>query len=204
MIETSNPFLVWAFAGRRELLENIYNDRIADNNKMFIEFTRHTPVMITNGPAGLNGSVKGFGFVPKNEFVSEMLAKLVDVIKLGEKASDELRLKTLINTVYSNDSEHKLDFSKLVSLELAKKHTWENVNSGNALCTLVYYQPPMISFEVRGNVEVHSDDQYSMFANAIHDIYHSKNTQIASKPAYIMTIEEIFDNSVQGFGKKIY
>lgn len=62
----------------------------------------------------------------------------------------------------------------------------------------------MISFEVRGNVEVHSDDQYSMFANAIHDIYHSKNTQIASKPAYIMTIEEIFDNSVQGFGKKIY
>ena len=204
MIEITNSFLAWAYAGRRELLEDIYNDKIADKNKMFIEFTRHTPVMITNGPAGLNGSVKGFGFVPKQEFVSEMLARLVDIIKLGEKASDEVRLKTLIDTVYCKDVEHKLDFSKLVSLELAKKHTWENVSAGKGSCTLVYYQPPMISFEVRGSVEVHSDDQYSMFANAIHDIYHSKNTQIASKPAYIMTIEEIFDNSVQGFGKKIY
>lgn len=204
MIDSTNPFLSWAYIGRRELLENIYSDNGFEESKMFIEFTRHTPVMITNGSAGLNGSVKGFGFVLKKEFLSCTLKKLMDVIKLGDQACQKDRLKALIDIVYSKEAEHTLDFSKLVSLELANKHTWENVNAGNTACTIVYYQPPMISFEVRGTAEIHQNDEYSMFANAIHDIYHSKNTQVANKPAYIINIEEIFDNSVRSFGKKIF
>ena len=204
MIDSSNPFLVWAYNGRRALLDDIYNKRITDNSKMFVEFTRHTPVMITNGPAGLNGSVKGFGFVPKKEYVGEIFDKLMMVIGLGESASENDRLKALIDIVYSENTRDKIDFDKLISLELAKKHTWENVNSGCSSCTLVYYQPPAISFEVRGSVTIHSDDEYSMFANAIHDIYHSKNVKIAKNPAYVINIDEIFDNSVKHFGKKIH
>lgn len=204
MIDLSNSFLKWAFEGRRQLLFDIDQGKVDDENSMFIEFTRHTPVMITNGPSGLNGSVKGFGFVPLKDHLKETTRCLLDVIEKGEQASDKERLKALIEIVYSDTAAKKLDFSKFVSLELAKKHTWDNVISGNNCCTLVYYQPPMISFEVRGRVEIHQDDDFSLFANAVHDIYHSKNTNVANKPAYIFNIEEIFDNSVRGFGKKIY
>lgn len=204
MIDSSNPFLIWAYNGRRALLDDIYNKRITDNSKMFVEFTRHTPVMITNGPAGLNGSVKGFGFVPRKEYIGEISDKLMEVIRLGESASENDRLKALIDIVYSENNREKIDFDKLISLELAKKHTWENVNNGCCSCTLVYYQPPVISFEVRGSATIHRNDEYSMFANAIHDIYHSKNVEIANNPAYVVDIAEIFDNSVKHFGKKIY
>jgi hypothetical protein len=204
MIETTNPFLVWAYTGRRKLLEDVYNESIKDENKLFIEFTRHTPTMITNGPSGLNGSVKGFGFVPKLENLKEITDKLMELISKGENASQKERMRSLIENIYSEKAQENLDFTKLLSLELARKHTWENVMSGNNDCTLVYYQPPMISFEVRGKVEIHENNMYSIFGNAIHDIYHSINTNIANKPVYIFNIEEVFDNSVRGFGKKIY
>lgn len=203
MINLENPFLKWAFEGRRQLLFNIDSGKMEDENLMFIEFTRHTPVMITSGPSGLNGSVKGFGFVPMKEHLVETTDLLLGVIQKGENASDKERLKALIEFVYSDKSSKKLDFTKLLSLELAKKHTWDNVRAGNDSCTLVYYQPPMISFEVRGRVRIHQDDDYTLFANAVHDIYHSKNTTVANKPAYIFSIEEIYDNSVRGFGKRI-
>ena len=204
MNDISNSFLNWAYIGRRELLEKIYNKKIDNDTKMFIEFIRHTPVMITNGKAGLNGSVKGFGFVPKKEYINETLDKLMKVISLGENASEDERLKALIDNVYSENAKEKIDFQKMISLELAQKHTWDNVNNGCNLCTLVYYQPPAISFELRGSVEIHQNDEYSMFANAMHDIYHSKDTVIGEFPAYLINIEEIYDNSVSHFGKKIY
>lgn len=198
-----NSFIDWAYSKRCELLEKIRDNTFKDELELFIGFTRHTPVMITNGSAGLNGSVKGFGFVPKPEFMDQKTQKLMDVIKMGKSASQHDRINTLIEEMYSGEALKTIDFSKLISLELARKHTYENVKEATVPCTLVYYEPPMVSFEVRGNVHLETSGKYVTFANVMHDIYHAESTEIKSIPAYVIEIDKIFDNSVRSFGKEI-
>jgi hypothetical protein len=202
-MKTPNSFFDWAYSKRRELLDKMLNETMGDDNEMFIGFTRHTPVMITNGPEGLNGSVKGFGFVPKQECIDDTIQKIMGIIEMGKQASGKDRIKALIEYMYSEEAMNTIDFTRLVSLELARKHTWNNVMSGNTDCTLVYYEPPMVSYELRGKALLHENDSYCRFANAIHDIYHSENTTTRSIPAYVFEIEKIFDNSVRAFGKQI-
>lgn len=203
MIEKGHPFYEWAYVKRCELVEKLVTNTFSDEREMMYGFSRHTPVMITNGPEGLNGSVKGFGFVPKAEFLEEITNSLFEVIAKGKEASGTERIKTIQTLIYSSEASARIDFTKLVSLELARKHTWGNVTSGNTKCTLVYYEPPAFSFEVRGEVEIHQDDLYSKYASAMHDIYHSESTQVKLIPAYLYNIESIFDNSVRCFGKQI-
>lgn len=203
MIEKGHPFYDWAYAKRCELVDKLVNHTFSDEREMMCGFSRHTPVMITNGPEGLNGSVKGFGFVPKAEFLEEITNALFAVIAKGKDASGSERIKVIQTLIYSQEASLKIDFTKLVSLELARKHTWGNVTGGNNKCTLVYYEPPAISFEVRGVVEIHQDDLYSKYASAMHDVYHSESTKVNLIPAYLYNIESIFDNSVRHFGKQI-
>ncbi len=202
-MKTPNAFFDWAYSKRKELLEKILNESFKDEQELFIGFTRHTPVMITNGSAGLNGSVKGFGFVPKAECIDEVTAQVIEVIKLGKSASYKQRIQALLDMMYSEKAIERIDFTRLVSLELARKHTWENVGSENVPCTLVYYEPPMISFEIRGKVSLELDGKYTLFANAMHDVYHAESSEIRKLPAYIFEIGQIFDNSVRAFGKEL-
>lgn len=203
MSKTPNTFLDWAYTKRCELLEKIRDNSFKDESELFIGFTRHTPVMITNGSAGLNGSVKGFGFVPKPEFIDAATQRLVEMIKMGKSASQHDRINALIDVMYSDNAVKTIDFTKLISLELARKHTYENVKDSTVPCALVYYEPPMISFEVRGNVHLETSGKYVTFANVMHDIYHAESTDIKSIPAYVVEIENIFDNSVRSFGKEV-
>ncbi len=97
--------------------------------------------------------------------------------------------------------EEKIDFSLLTSLELAKKHTYENVRAGSDI-TLLYYMPTSISYEVRCKAEIHEDGPYFEFVNALHDVFHGKRERWG--PAYLMRIMEIYYNSVEAMGRRIY
>ena len=92
------------------------------------------------------------------------------------------------------------------SLELAKKHSWKNVQENNQV-TLLFFEPPAVSFEVRGHVEVVQEgNKYHKLINAQHDVYHEPNPEgWKSRPAYIFLIDEIYNNSVskQGFGTRM-
>lgn len=194
-------FFKWAFEGRSKLVETMKSGQI-NPEKMFLEFTRHTPVMITNGPSGLNGSVKGFGFAPLEKYLDEYIEMLEEHTKTDEKGFESRGIELLWNILYSPEVWDRVDREKLFSLELAKRHTWENINEGSSETTLVYYQPPVISYELRGNTEAVESGRYFKFVNLMHDAYH-KQKQPTNKPAYIFTIEEVFDNSVGVFGQKL-
>ncbi|NMA61427.1 MAG: hypothetical protein GX956_06060 [Firmicutes bacterium] len=184
------------------------------NEKVFLSFCSHNPTFISHGPAGLNGSIKGIGFIPKDEYLEEVLEAYIEHIDAydgDDRAHSQRGLKLLVEQMYHPDVHHRIDFTRVASLEMAKKHTWENLQV-NPEATLLFYQPPAISYEVRGKMDIYDEVEsgkpeiYQRFVNAQHDVYHRPDKSRWLKyPAYVFNIEEIYDNSVSrdGFGTKM-
>jgi len=205
MTSLPEKFIEYAFRQRRKFIERVLKKSLSGAD-FLVAFTRHTPAIISNGRAGLNGSIKGVGFVQKEEFIEKTVDRLKAFLKEKEGLSrDEAMkraLKLLLDEVYV---EERVDFLKLSSLELAKGHSWANF-ADNPRASILFYTPPSTSFEVRARVEIHEDDLYWEYANAVHDVFHAgtKNRDWSRTPAYIFLIEEIYDNSVEAMGKKIW
>jgi len=202
-MEMPKKFWKWAFEERSKLLDQMRNGNIGEGPQMFLGFTRHTPTMITSGKSGLNGSVKGFGFTPKPEHIDLVTKKLIDSIHGPEQGYSERGLNLLTELIYSSEASNNIDKTKLISLELAFGHTYLNVKDQKSDCTLLYYQPPVTSYEVRGKVTLYENGLYMEFANAIHDVYHKQNGLRKLSPVYVFEIEQVFDNSVPAFGKEL-
>ena len=193
-------FIDWLYVKRRKLIEKILSGKVSEQ-ELYLGFLRHTPAIATRGSAGLNASVKGVGFIHKNEYLKETLEVLREYM-MDERSQVEA-LKFLLRQIYLRE---KIDFTKLTSIELACKHTWINVNE-NPVATIVFYHPPMTSYEVRCKVEIHLDDVVHEFVNRIHDLYHGGKPQKekwSSRPVYVFHIQEIYDNSPIKMGQKIY
>lgn len=200
-------FLNWAYEKRAKLVKRQIESENIHPRDIFLGFTTHTPAIITNGSAGLNGSIKGIGFLPKRECIEEILdIYMAHIATTDQPGYSERGLKILYERIYNTHAREHIDFGILGTLEMAKSHTWTNLNE-NPHATLLFYEPPAISFEARTTAEIHADGIYHKFINAQHDMYHRPNTNSwMDKPAYIFRIEKIFDNSVSkdGFGTMIF
>ena len=215
-----NRFFNWAYKTRGNTVKALAEGSMMSPEKLFLSFTSHDPTFISNGPAGLNGSVKGIGFIPRDEYLEEALAAYIEHIKTydpEDKTYSTRGLQLLMKWLYSEEAEKTIDFGHIYSVEMAFKHSWENYRA-NPEATLMFYQPPVISYEVRGQMEIvgeHNElgsvSPYDLpllqqFVNAQHDVYHLPNIERwVTRPAYKFTVEEIFDNSANkiGFGTQI-
>ncbi len=203
-----DAFLKWAYQGRAALIRRQAEGERVPPHEIFLGFTRHNPAVVSYGPAGLNASIKGVGYIPKPEFVQETLDAYLEHIGRGwrDGYSDE-GLQLLMRLLYGKGCQERIDFFRLGSLELAKDHTWDNLRA-NPVVTLLFYQPPAVSFEVRGRAEIHEEGSiYHRLINAQHDVYHQPHPEgWPKRPAYLFLIEEIFDNSAspEGFGRRIF
>lgn len=179
----------------RRMIKGELNDK-----ELYIEFLRHTSIIATNGPAGLNAAVKGVGFVVKGNLLPKTISNLRDF--MGNDPSRKDILEFLVKNLYV---EEDLDFTKLSSLELAKRHTYRNL-SENKQAILLFFIPPITSYEVRCRVETHLNGLYHEYVNAMHDLFHKPETKRdwGKTPAYIFNIEEIYDNSANKMGVKLY
>jgi len=193
-----------------EFIQYAFEERVKGIRRMaergfgpeaMVAFTRHNPAVITCGPAGPNGAIKGVGLMHKEEYIQESLEKLRK--EISGPYSPAKALNFLLKEVYVRE---KVDFTKFVSLELAKKHTWKNLTEGRKEATLLFFTPPGASYEVRCDVEIHEDGPAWEFVNALHDVFHrpKKPRDWSRTPAYLFHIKEIYDNGETGMGKKIY
>lgn len=202
-----DAFLRWAYQERAALVRRQAMGERVPPHEIFLGFTRHNPAIVSYGPAGLNASIKGVGYIPKPEYVQETLDAYLEHIGRGwrDGYSNE-GLQLLMRFLYGEGCQERIDFFRLGSLELAKDHTWDNLRA-NPIVTMLFYQPPAVSFEVRGRAEIHEEGSiYHRLINAQHDIYHQPHPERWPKrPAYLLLIEEIYDNSVspEGFGRRI-
>jgi len=93
-----------------------------------------------------------------------------------------------------------------LSKEKSSKHTWQAVQH-NANACLLFYQPPSVSFEVRGTIGIHEGDGYHEFVNLVHDLFHYSSPEKRSerRPVYVFSVDEVYDNSAAstGFGVRL-
>ncbi len=201
-------FLHWSYDERAALIQRQAQGEDVPSHEVFLGFTRHNPAIVSYGPAGLNASIKGVGFIPKPEYLQETLDAYMEHIQRGVREGySEEGLQLLMKVLYGPGCAARIDFARLGSLELARRHSWDNLRV-NPEATLLFFQPPMVSFEVRAHVEIHEQGSpYHLLLNAQHDVYHQPHPERwAEKPAYIFAIDEVYDNSVskEGFGQQIY
>ena len=192
-------FYSYIFEKRKDTLKKLADHTIGDQNELFLRFTTHNPTLITNGVAGLNGSVKGIGFFPKKEY----LEKKVDIFREAIKKENVNKVKFLFDEIYNKETE--LDLKILSTIELAKNHTYNNLINGDKKGTLVFFTPPVISYEVRGYIELFKKGYEFDFVNLLHDFYHGEATNWDNRVVYLFHIEEVFNNSAtpDGYGKRV-
>ncbi len=195
-------FWKYFFQERKELLERMCKGS-AGMDVLMLGFTRATPVVITCGPAGPNGSVKMVGPVPKKRYILEYVEK-AEKYAYGEILDPRKAACLLYNEFYIDE---KIDPTLIGGLEMGFNHTWENLKFSRE-ATLLFYTPPTTSYEVRTLVEIIVDDNnpYKRFLNAFHDIFHKPHSGRSNYPALLFRVKEIYDNSStrNGYGKKIY
>lgn len=213
-MRSAEAFFRWAFNTRANTVMQLNEGKEMTQDKVFLSFCSHNPGLISNGPAGLNASIKGFGFVPKEEYLEEVFELYMNHINAydgDDKEHSKRGLKLLAEEIYHPDKHYRVDLGRVVSLEMAKKHSWDNLRV-NPAATLLYYQPPMISYEIRGQVRIFDEAEtgkkelYQQFVNAQHDVYHRPDTNRWLRyPAYVFDIEEVYDNCVskEGFGTQM-
>lgn len=213
-MKTAESFFNWAFRTRANTVMKILNKEEMSQEKMFLSFCSHDPALVSYGPEGLNASIKGIGFMPKPEYLEETLEayiKHIDSYDPEDKGYSQRGLELLAKYLYGPEAQDRIDFSCIGSLEMAKKHSYANYKA-NPQATILFYQPPMISYELRGKMEIHDEmdsgkrEIYQQFLNAQHDVYHRPDrNRWLRYPAYVFRIEEIFDNCVtkDGFGTKM-
>ena len=192
-------FFEWAFHERRQLIQRMLDGQLTRQD-MLVGFTRHTPAIVSNGPAGLNASIKGIGIVHKPEY----LAKSVQAIEayLDEHPSPAPRTASrfLLEEIYQ---EQKVDPLRLSTIELARRHTYENLKAGGP-ATVLFYMPPEITYELRCEARCFHDGLEFRFVNGLHDVFHGRRKSWDSTPVYIFTIKEIYDNHPEKMGQRIY
>ncbi|RMF95598.1 MAG: hypothetical protein D6734_05230 [Candidatus Schekmanbacteria bacterium] len=194
-----------------------------------------TSIKKEDGTIITNAKVIGAGFVPKEEHMIKITKIFKEHIKKeGMDAANtvafgrhELQtkedrakmrefqkksLKLLIEHLYfeKDEAPNKMDFTKLCTIELGNQypgkpaHTWNYVQE-NKKGTLLYFTPPVLSYEIRCNIEIHTEGPYFDFIHAVHDVYFGEDPSEMELPTYIFNVEEVYDNSAtpQGYGKQI-
>ena len=194
-MEIPRKFIDYVFTKRVAALRALMRGE-TPRERVLIEFTRTLPAVITDGPAGLSGSIKMVSILPRQD----VLPRVLDRLRELEGYSSERIFEVLVHEVYREDV---LDFSRLGALELAKKHTWTNIRATKR-ATLLFFTPPIESYEVRCSVEIHEGDEVAQYLNYLHKLVH--RAKRVDYPAYVFIIEEIYDNSdsPDGYGRLIY
>jgi len=197
-------YIKWAYVERRDLIKRMLEGK-ASKEDFLIGFLRHTPAVVSYGPAGLNASIKGIGFVVKEKYLYETTEALEKFIDKGGDIKEAIKI--LLKYIYVKDYMEKIDFTKLSTIELARKHTWINIQS-NPIATILFFMPPLTTYEVRCKATIHVNDIYWRYVNAVHDVFHaapySEKRDWSKRPVYIFEIQEIYDNDPRKMGEKIY
>ncbi|MCE4626965.1 MAG: pyridoxamine 5'-phosphate oxidase family protein [Desulfurococcales archaeon] len=207
--EPPKEYIDLYFLERRRIVEALLKakgmDEISDliyKNSLLL-----APTVATCGPAGVNAAPFMLSFMVKEEYLEEAIGKMKTIIDemygKGWRAMLEAA-KFLLDYVYNLERSDPLT---LVSHLMSKGHTYRNlVDNGRATISILI-PPDRGAFELRTRVEIVEDGLVYEYANLLHDMIHVAPEGERSHPWYpalVFHVEEIYDNSFQKLGVKIY
>jgi len=204
VVDLPDDFIIWSVERRLETLERVRKNEMPSlsgpHNGMVASYGERRK----DSQFKINNAVKGMGFLPKPEKVSE----LITLIETTKDSSDEYKLSVLEN-LYKN-ADIYFTRKGLVSLELYttpdfETHTFLNEMTNPAV-SIVFLDIP--SYEVRAVARlIHPQDltlsEYERavckYVNLIHSYFHGDFPREFIGVIYYVV--EVFDNTPGRGGK---
>ncbi len=180
-----------------ELARGVFNP-----SKLLELSTRLSVMVATSGPAGINVAPFMVSFVPKQEYLGEVNKRFREFLGSGGSMREAAEL--LLETVYNDGM---VDSLKLVSHLMNRGHTWINVEATGKAALGILVPPDKAAYEVRTRATIIGEGPLYEYANLVHDVVHARGRNVRSHPwcpALLFEIDEIYDNSYQALGRRIY
>ncbi len=195
------------YYARRKLVEQMLNPN-ADIESLFkYAGPLLAPMVATCGPAGVNVAPFMLTFVVREHYLSDAITVLEDINKKlwgkGPRVFGEAA-KFLLSWIYNIEKTNPLI---LGSHLMAKGHTYTNIKATGKATVGILIPPDKGALELRTRAVIFEKGPYYEFINLLHDLMHAVPKGERSHewfPALILEVEEIYDNSYQVLGKRIY
>lgn len=165
------------------------------------------PTVATCGPAGVNAAPFMISFLVKEEYLNDAIAEMRSIVEekygMGWRAMLEAG-RFLLDYVYNLNRSDPLT---LVSHIMSKGHTYVNLRDNGRATISILIPPDKGAFELRTRVDIVEDGPVYEYTNLLHDLIHVAPEGERSHPWYpavVFHVEEIYDNSYDKLGVKIY
>ncbi len=187
---------------RRLVIEAL--ERGFDERRLLEAAPLMAPMIASYGPAGINVAPFMVSFVVRDEFIEETISTFRSFLE--SPGEDPMRgaLQLLLKTVYD---PKKVDLRLLSTHLMSRGHTWVNVESTGEVAIGILLPPDRGAYEIRARAWIVEEGPLYEYVNLLHDLIHAAPRGERSHPWYpalIMEIREIYDNSYQALGRKIY
>ncbi|MEB3806129.1 MAG: hypothetical protein GSR73_01240 [Desulfurococcales archaeon] len=165
------------------------------------------PTVATCGPAGVNAAPFMVSFTVKDEYMDEAISKMKGIIEDmygGGWRAMGAAARFLLEYVYNIERSNPLI---LVSHLMSKGHTYRNIIETGRATISILIPPDRGAFELRTRAEIIEEGPLYEYANLLHDLIHvapEGERHHPWYPAIVFRVEEIYDNSYQRLGEKIY
>ncbi len=197
------------FLRRRSIVEKMLSVKSLDELETVIAINAPllAPIVATCGPAGPNAAPFMVSFLVREGYLGEALKEMRRIEKeyYGKRgAAYQAAAEFLLNYVYSPE---RADPLVLVSHIMSKGHTYTNIAATGRATIAILIPPDRGALELRARAEIVEEGAIYEYANRLHDLMHVVPHGERAHPWYpalVFRVEEIYDNSYQALGKKIY
>ncbi|MCE4614634.1 MAG: hypothetical protein F7B60_03805 [Desulfurococcales archaeon] len=166
-----------------------------------------SPIVATYGPAGINAAPFMVSYLVKDECLDKALNELKMIAEdYWGKGKQALMkgMQFILDYVYNEECS---DPSKMVTHIMSKGHTWTNISANEQATLAILIPPDKGAYEIRATVEILESGLIYEYVNLVHDLMHAIPEGERAHPWYpaiVFTVQEIYDNSYQKLGEKIY
>ncbi len=163
---------------------------------------RLSPMVATCGPAGINVAPFMVSFVVREEYLEGTVGRLRRFVEKGGSMAEAAGL--LLETVYNPDL---IDPLRLATHAMSRGHTWRNIVATGEASLGILVPPDKAAYEVRARALVVEEGPIYEYVNLVHDVVHVAPRGERTHPWYpaiVFEIREIYDNSYQALGRRIY
>ena len=195
------------FLARRRLVEGLLENPHGVEEQYKLAGPLLAPMVATHGPAGVNVAPFMLSFQVRDDLLGEAVEELRGIREeyWGRGFEAVARAaRFLLDWIYNLE---RVDPLVLVSHLMSRGHTYRNVEATGEAAVGILIPPDRGALELRCKASIVEDGLLYEYVNLLHDLMHTIPRGEASHPWYPvlkLEVKEIYDNSYQKLGEKIY